>query len=381
MPASRAADAGQGALRGPCRAAFRGRCRNPFRGLCRSPFRGLCRSPFRGPSPGPFRVPFRVLSGWSVAPLSPKTGGMEIYLPIAEMSVNWALIVALGLLVGFMSGMFGVGGGFLTTPLLVFTGIPAAVAVASSATQITGSSVSGAVGHYRRHAVDVKMGGFLVAGGLVGAVLGSLLFRWLQKQGQVDVTIGIIYVLFLASVGGLMLRESVAAIRAAARGEPPARRARRPVRGLDRLPWRMPFPRSGLVLSPVAPFLLGLFVGVLTLIMGIGGGFVMVPAMIYLLGMPASVVVGTSLFQIVFVSAAATLLHATQSQTVDILLAALLLVGGVVGAQLGARTAARLPAERLRLFLALLLLGVAVRLLLTLTVTPAELFSIQSAAG
>jgi uncharacterized membrane protein YfcA len=306
---------------------------------------------------------------------------MELYLPIAEMSVNWALIVALGLVVGFMSGMFGVGGGFLTTPLLVFTGIPAAVAVASSATQITGTSVSGAVGHYRRGAVDLKMGLFLVAGGLFGAVLGSILFRWLQRQGQVDVVIALVYVLFLAGVGGLMLRESLGAIRMRRRGEQPARRRRRPMPGLEKLPWRMPFPRSGLVLSPVAPVLLGALVGVLTLIMGIGGGFVMVPAMLYILGMPAGVVVGTSLFQIVFVSAAATLLHATQSQTVDVLLAGLLLVGGVVGAQLGARTAARLPAERLRLFLALLLLAVALRLLVTLTVTPAELFTIQTALG
>jgi len=188
-------------------------------------------------------------------------------------------------------------------------------------------------------------------------------------------------VLFLSVVGALMLRESVAAIRTRARGAAPARRSRRPAPWLQKLPWQTDFPRSGLRLSPVAPFLLGLLIGVLTLIMGIGGGFLMVPAMIYLLGMPASVVVGTSLFQIVFVSAAATMLHALQSQTVDILLAALLLVGGVVGAQLGARTAARLPAERLRLFLALLLLGVAARLLLTLTVTPAELFSIQAATG
>ena len=306
---------------------------------------------------------------------------MELYLPIAEMSVNWAWIVLLGFLVGFLSGMFGVGGGFLTTPLLVFTGIPPAVAVASSATHITGASVSGAVGHYRRGAVDLKMGGFLVAGGLLGAVLGSILFRWLQRQGQVDVAIGIVYVLFLSAVGLLMLREAAGRIRAEARGEAPARRRRRPVPMLRRLPWRVPFPRSGLVLSPVAPIALGVAVGILTLIMGIGGGFVMVPAMLYLLGMPAAVVVGTSLFQIVFVSAAATLLHATQSQTVDIILAGLLLVGGVVGAQIGARVAAGLPAERLRLFLAILLLGVVARLLVELTVTPAELFSIQLAAG
>jgi uncharacterized membrane protein YfcA len=306
---------------------------------------------------------------------------VEIYLPIAEMSVNWALIMALGLIVGFMSGMFGVGGGFLTTPLLVFTGIPPAVAVASSATQVTGASVSGALGHYRRGAVDVKMGIYLVAGGLVGAGLGSIIFRYLQQQGQVDVVIGIIYVVFLAGVGGLMLTEAVGAVLAERAGQPPQRRSRRQPPWLRKLPWQTRFPRSGLVASLLVPLILGGLVGMLTLLMGIGGGFVMVPALLYVVGMPASVVVGTSLFQIVFVSAAATLLHATQSQTVDLLLAGLLLVGSVVGAQLGARTAARLPAARLRLFLALLLLAVAVRLLITLAVTPAEMFTIQTGLG
>jgi uncharacterized membrane protein YfcA len=298
---------------------------------------------------------------------------VEIYLPIAEMSVNWALIMALGLIVGFMSGMFGVGGGFLTTPLLVFTGIPPAVAVASSATQVTGASVSGALGHYRRGAVDVKMGIYLVAGGLVGAGLGSIIFRYLQQQGQVDVV--------LAGVGGLMLTEAVGAVLAERAGQPPQRRSRRQPPWLRKLPWQTRFPRSGLVASLLVPLILGGLVGMLTLLMGIGGGFVMVPALLYVVGMPASVVVGTSLFQIVFVSAAATLLHATQSQTVDLLLAGLLLVGSVVGAQLGARTAARLPAARLRLFLALLLLAVAVRLLITLAVTPAEMFTIQTGLG
>lgn len=303
---------------------------------------------------------------------------MDIYLPIAEMSVNWALIVALGLLVGFMSGMFGVGGGFLTTPLLVFTGVPPAVAVASSATQVTGASVSGALGHYRRQAVDPKMGIYLVAGGLVGAALGSVLFQWLQRQGQVDVVIGIIYVLFLAGVGALMLKEAAGAVLAERAGQPPRRRHRRQPAWLRKLPWQTRFPRSGLVTSVLVPLTLGALVGILTFVMGIGGGFILVPALLYVVGMPASVVVGTSLFQIVFVSAAATLLHATQSQTVDLLLAGLLLMGSVVGAQLGARTAARLPAARLRLFLALLLLAVATRLFITLTVTPAEMFTIQT---
>lgn len=299
---------------------------------------------------------------------------MDLYLPIAEMSVNAPVIVALGLLVGFLSGMFGIGGGFLTTPLLIFYGIPPAVAVASSATQITGSSVSGAFAYWEQGAVDPKMGGVMVAGGFVGAGLGGALFAWMQAVGQLDVVIPVIYVLFLGTVGTLMLRESLRSRRAVV----PPRRRHHPL--VAALPWRMRFPRSGLYVSPLAPLLLGMAVGVLTVILGVGGGFIMVPAMLYLLGMPAAKVVGTSLFQILFITAAATLLHATASQSVDIVLAVLLLAGGVVGARLGARTAAKLPAERLRLFLALLVLGVALRLLVGLTWRPAELFSVQPLA-
>ena len=304
---------------------------------------------------------------------------MDLYLPIAEMSVNALVIVALGGLVGFLSGMFGVGGGFLTTPLLIFYGIPPAIAVASSATQVTGSSVSGAFTYFRRGQVDVKMGAVLVAGGFVGSVLGSYVFSWLKSLGQVDVTIGLVYVLFLGSVGGLMLKEALATLRSMRSGAAPPRRARRHHPLVAALPMKMRFPRSGVYISPIAPLLVGAGVGVLTVIMGVGGGFIMVPAMLYLLGMAAGVVVGTSLFQIVFVAAAATMLHASQSQTVDILLAVLLLIGGVVGAQFGARAAQRLPPERLRLFLALLVLAVAVRLAIGLTWTPKELFSIQTA--
>ena len=304
---------------------------------------------------------------------------VDLYLPIAEMSVNALVIIGLGALVGFLSGMFGVGGGFLTTPLLIFYGIPPAIAVASSATQVTGSSVSGAYSYFRRGQVDVKMGAVLVAGGLMGSVLGSFLFRWLKSLGQIDVTIGLIYVLFLGTIGALMLKEALAALKAQRAGHAPPRRGRRHHPLVAALPMKMRFPRSGIYISPLAPFLVGAGVGVLTVIMGVGGGFIMVPAMLYLLGMAAGVVVGTSLFQILFVTAAATLLHATQSQTVDILLAALLLVGGVVGAQLGARAAMRLPPEKLRLFLALLVLAVAIRLAIGLTWTPKELFSIQTA--
>ncbi|MFZ4687831.1 MAG: sulfite exporter TauE/SafE family protein [Polymorphobacter sp.] len=305
---------------------------------------------------------------------------MDLYLPIAEMSVNAIFIILLGAGVGFLSGMFGVGGGFLTTPLLIFYGIPPAVAVASSATQITGASVSGALAYWRRGQVDMKMGGVLVAGGVVGAGVGQLIFRQLQKIGQIDVTINIIYVVFLGVIGTLMLREAIAALKVeraiAAGGERPPARLRRHVPWIAALPGKTRFYRSGLYISPLAPLLLGAIVGVLTVIMGIGGGFIMVPAMIYLLGMSASAVVGTSLFQIIFVTAATTLLHATSSKSVDIVLALLLLVGGVAGAQFGVQAAQRLKPEKLRLALALIVLAVAAGLLFGLTVQPETLFTL-----
>jgi uncharacterized protein len=309
---------------------------------------------------------------------------MDLYLPIAEMSVNALVIILLGGGVGFLSGMFGVGGGFLTTPLLIFYGIPPTIAVASSATQITGSSVSGALAYWRRGQVDVKMGAILVAGGLVGAGIGQILFRFLQKLGQIDIAISIIYVLFLGGVGLLMLREAITELRleriVAAGGEVPPMRLRRHVPWIAGLPGRTRFYKSGLYISPLAPLLLGALVGVLTVIMGIGGGFIMVPAMIYLLGMSASAVVGTSLFQIIFVTAATTLLHATSSKSVDIVLAMLLLIGGVAGAQMGVRAAQKVKPENLRLALALLVLAVAVRLLFGLTVKPQSLFTLDFGA-
>lgn len=305
---------------------------------------------------------------------------MDIYLPIAEMSVNAIVIILLGGGVGFLSGMFGVGGGFLTTPLLIFYGIPPAIAVASSATQITGSSVSGALAYWRRGQVDVKMGLVLVAGGVIGAGLGQIVFRKLQKIGQIDVSINIIYVLFLGVIGTLMLKEAVTALQAQRRvaagaARPPAR-LRRHVPWIAALPGKTRFYKSGLYISPLAPLLLGVLVGILTAIMGVGGGFIMVPVMIYLLGMSASAVVGTSLFQIIFVTAATTLLHATSSKSVDIVLAMLLLVGGVAGAQLGVRAAQQLKPEKLRLALALLVLAVAAGLLFGLTVPPASLYTL-----
>ncbi len=300
---------------------------------------------------------------------------MTLYLPIAELSVNWLIIVGLGGLVGFLSGMFGVGGGFLTTPLLIFYGIPPAVAVASSATQITGASVSGALAYWRRGGVDLKMGGVLVAGGFIGAGIGSVVFRWLQQLGQIDVTINLVYVVLLGTVGGLMLREAAGALRRTAKGARPARlHQHNPL--IAALPWKTRFYRSGLYISPLAPLLLGAVVGMLTVIMGVGGGFILVPAMIYLLGMSANAVVGTSLFQIVFVTAATTILHSIEAQTVDIVLAGLLLVGGVIGAQLGVRAAQKVSPVRLRLGLALLVLGVAVRLAVGLALPPDELFTV-----
>ncbi len=302
---------------------------------------------------------------------------MDIYLPIAEVSVNALVIVAMGALVGFLSGMFGVGGGFLTTPLLIFYGIPPAVAVASSATQITGASVSGAMAHWRRGGVDTKMGAVLIVGGVIGSGLGSLIFRRLQTTGQIDIAIALTYVVMLGSIGGLMLRDALRGLRAARAGHPAPSRVNRHNRFVAALPGRTRFYKSGLYVSPLAPLLLGMAVGVLTVIMGVGGGFIMVPAMIYLLGMQAGVVIGTSLMQIVFVTAATTLLHAVNSHSVDIVLAVLLLLGGVVGAQFGANAAQKLPAEKLRLALALIVLGVAVRLLVGLTWQPGDLYSVQ----
>jgi len=308
---------------------------------------------------------------------------MDLYLPIAEMSVNAIVIILLGGGVGFLSGMFGVGGGFLTTPLLIFYGIPPAVAVASSATQITGASVSGALAYWRRGQVDLKMGGVLVAGGVVGAGIGQVIFRQLQKIGQIDVSINIIYVIFLGVIGGLMLKEALGTLlverKITAGGERAPARLRRHVPWIVALPGKTRFYKSGLYISPLAPLLLGGAVGMLTAIMGVGGGFIMVPAMIYLLGMSASAVVGTSLFQITFVTAATTLLHATSSKSVDIVLALLLLTGGVAGAQFGARAAQKLKPEKLRLALALIVLAVAAGLLFGLTVRPAALFTLYGA--
>ncbi len=309
---------------------------------------------------------------------------MQIYLPIAEVSVNAFLLLGLGGGVGVLSGMFGVGGGFLMTPLLFFIGIPPAVAVATEANQIVASSFSGVLAHLRRKSVDLRMGTVLLIGGLVGAGLGVLVFNWLKALGQVDLLVKLCYVLFLGAVGALMFVESLGALRRARASEKAggAPAAPRRSRGwVHALPFKMRFRTSGLYISVIPPLLVGLIVGVLAAIMGVGGGFIMVPAMIYLLGMPTKVVVGTSLFQIIFVTAFTTLLHATTNYTVDMLLALLLLIGGVVGAQIGTQVGTLLKAEQLRILLAIMVLGVCGKLAFDLLIMPSELFTVAAPGG
>ena len=305
---------------------------------------------------------------------------MLIYLPIAEVSVNAFLLLGLGGLVGVLSGMFGVGGGFLMTPLLFFIGIPPAVAVATEANQIVASSFSGVLAHLRRKTVDFKMGTVLMLGGLLGAAIGVVLFNYLKSVGQVDLLVKLCYVVFLGIIGGLMFFESLRAIRRTSRNLAPPKKSRQ--RGwVQKLPLKIRFRTSGLYISIIPPLIVGVFVGILAAIMGVGGGFIMVPAMIYILGMPTKVVVGTSLYQIIFVTAFTTLLHATTNYTVDVALAVLLLVGGVIGAQIGTQIGTRLKAEQLRILLAIMVLMVCGKLALDLLIQPSELYSIKSAGG
>ena len=300
---------------------------------------------------------------------------MQIYLPIAEVVVNGFTLIALGGIVGLMSGLFGVGGGFLITPLLFFIGIPPAIAVATGANQVVASSFSGVLAHVKRKTVDFRMGGVLLAGGVVGSSLGVWIFNLLQKLGQVDLVVQLCYVVFLGLIGAMMLHESVGAIRRARGG--PVKRTRRNQHGwVHRWPGKMKFRASGLYISAIPPLIVGAFVGILGAIMGVGGGFIMVPAMIYLLGMPTKVVIGTSLFQITILSAYTTMMHAVASNTVDVMLAILLIVGGVVGAQIGANLGAKLRAEQLRILMALLVLGVCGKLAFDLFLRPDELYSI-----
>ncbi|GAA6188000.1 sulfite exporter TauE/SafE family protein [Litorivita sp. NS0012-18] len=298
---------------------------------------------------------------------------MQIYLPIAEVSVNMFLLLGLGGIVGILSGMFGVGGGFLITPLLFFVGIPPAVAVATSANQIVASSFSALLAHLRRKNVDLRMGTVLLLGGLAGSALGVMAFNYLKALGQVDLMVNLCYVVFLGIVGGLMMVESLRAMRRSKASTPKPRRQRG---WITALPFKMRFRTSGLYISVLPPVMVGLFVGVLSAVMGVGGGFIMVPAMIYLLGMPTKVVIGTSLYQILFVTAFTTLLHATTNHTVDIALAVLLILGGVVGAQFGTRIGAKMRPESLRVLLGALVLLVCAKLALDLLLPPSEVYSV-----
>jgi uncharacterized membrane protein YfcA len=300
---------------------------------------------------------------------------LPVYLPIANLSVNGFLIVLLGAVTGVLSGLFGVGGGFLTTPLLIFYGIPPTVAAASASTQVTGASVSGVLAHSRRGGVDYRMGAVTVGGGIFGAIIGAVLFRLLQAVGQIDIVINILYVVMLGAIGGLMLQEALATIRSAGETTKKVRKRRHhPL--IAALPMRWRFYRSGLYISPLAPFLLGFIVGILTMLMGVGGGFILVPAMLYILGMSGNVVVGTSLFQILFVTMATTMMHALTTQAVDIVLAGLLLLGSVMGAQFGTQIAMKAKPEILRFVLAAIVLAVALRMLVGLTVQPDEIYTV-----
>jgi uncharacterized membrane protein YfcA len=303
---------------------------------------------------------------------------MDVYLPIANLAVNGLVIVALGALTGLLSGVFGVGGGFLTTPLLIFYGIPPTVAAASAASQVTGASVSGVFAHSRRGGVDYQMGGVLVLGGVIGTGIGALLFRLLSALGQIDTVISVLYVVLLGSIGSFMARDAVREIRAHARGLTLAASKRRHHPLVASLPLRWRFYRSGLYISPLAPLLLGVVTGIATMLMGIGGGFMLVPAMLYILGMSAGVVVGTSLFQIMFVTMATTMMHALTTRAVDMVLAVLLLLGSVTGAQVGARLALSVRPERLRLALAAIVLVVAFRMALGLTYRPDAVYTVTA---
>jgi uncharacterized membrane protein YfcA len=306
---------------------------------------------------------------------------MTLYLPIAEMSVSVIVYLALGTSIGFLSGLFGVGGGFLLTPLLTFLGVPAAVAVATSASHVVASSVSGAVTHYRRGNVDVRMGLVMLAGGLAGTYLGVRAVKILRAAGYFDFTVAITYVIFLGAVGTIILVEGINASRNARATGGASPRKSGQHSWVEGLPFKMRFPRSKLYMSAVPPVIIGMFIGCMSAIMGIGGGFIIIPAMIYLLRMPTSLVVGTSLFQIVFVAGLATVLHAVENKTVDIVLAFILIVGGVVGAQFGTRVGERLHGEHLRVLLGGVILLVAARMAYNLVVPPDDLFSLVMPVG
>ncbi|HLD76794.1 MAG TPA: sulfite exporter TauE/SafE family protein [Rickettsiales bacterium] len=311
---------------------------------------------------------------------------MQIYLPVAEIPVNFIMILALGLLAGFLAGMFGIGGGFLATPFLIFIGIPSAIAVSTSANQIVASSVSGLLAQLRKGSVDIRMGIFLMIGGFIGSTLGVSIFKILQKSGHIDITVNITYVLFLGSIGVLMLIDSVKSLfskkYSLSFDEIAEERAKNKhyenfLKRLDRLPYKVYFPKSDITVSAILPIILSIGIGILVALMGVGGGFLMIPAMIYILRMPSSMVVGTSLFQIIFIASNTTFLQAYTNQTVDIVLAFLMIVSSSIGAQIGTRTGYKIDADKMRSFLALLLFGIAFKMFLNLFTTPQSLYVIE----
>lgn len=305
----------------------------------------------------------------------------QIYLPIAEIPVNIMMVLALGLLAGFLAGMFGIGGGFIATPLLMFIGIPPAIAVSTSTNQIISSSVSGLLAHFRKGNVDIKMGLFLVFGGFIGSTLGVSIFRILQNSGHIDIVIALVYVIFLGSISITMLIDSVKSLVEKKYGVTWDKKEKSSMehflQKIERLPLQSYFPKSDVTVSVLVPIILSIGIGVLVSLMGIGGGFLMIPAMLYILRMPSNVVVGTSLFQIVFIASNATFLQAVSNNSVDIVLAFLMIISSAVGAQIGTRSGYKFDADSMRSFLALLLLAVCVKMLFTLFSEPSSLYVIE----
>ncbi len=307
---------------------------------------------------------------------------MQIYLPIAEIPVNIIMILLLGLVAGFLAGIFGIGGGFLTTPFLMFIGIPPAIAVSTSTNQIIASSVSGLLAHLRKNSVDVKMGIFLVIGGFFGSSFGVSIFTLLQQAGQVDLVIAAVYVIFIGSIAIMMFKDSIKTLIEKKyyitwKKKSQNTRLTRFLNRIDNLPWKVNFPKSNITVSALVPITLSIGIGVLVALMGIGGGFLMIPAMIYILRMPSNVIVGTSLFQIVFIASNATFLQAVTNNTVDIVLAFLMIFSSSIGAQVGTRVGYKIDADYLRFLLSLLLVGVCSKMLLSLFSEPHNLYLIE----
>jgi uncharacterized membrane protein YfcA len=302
---------------------------------------------------------------------------VQIYLPIADLPVNIFVILAMGLAVGFISGMFGIGGGFLMTPLLIFLGVAPAVSVASVASHIAASSCSGALSYWRRGAIDLPLAFLLLAGGILGTASGVWLFTVLRSLGQLDLTIGVSYVILLTTVGGLMINESIRAIMREQQGKPPTLRRGGAHTWVHGLPLKMRFKRSRIYVSAIPVCTIGYLIGFIGAIMGIGGGFLLVPMLIYILRVPTATVIGTSMVLTLVTMASATVMHAVTNHLVDAVLALILMTGGVIGAQFGARAGQKMSGERLRLLLGLLVLAVGIRFALDLVVAPSQIYSLR----